>query len=121
MDLKLGADGDLAVENGDLVLVEGVEETAQRLACKFQLFYGEWFLEPEAGVKYRTLVWPRTVAHNIKVNLFRQILQDDPGVAQVLQMSLTPLGDRRWEPLFVIRTPEGQILKSGDFHPFVVG
>jgi hypothetical protein len=48
--LKLDTNGDLAVENNSLVILDDlVEETAQRLATKFKFFLGEWHLEPRAG------------------------------------------------------------------------
>lgn len=56
-DLKLDpVTGDLALENGDLVLLEqdsgDTAEVAQKLRQALLFFKGEWFLDTEAGVPY---------------------------------------------------------------------
>jgi hypothetical protein len=121
MDLKRTAAGDLAIENNDLALVGGLEETAQRHRNRLALFRGEWFLNPLAGVPYREIVWDRQVSVAVKTTLFRRILASDPATASIRKLSLTPGRDRVAILEFVLTTKEGQTLHSSDFTPFVVG
>lgn len=51
-DLKLNADGDLAIIGFDLALVEGRDQVAQRLKTRLKTFLGEWFLDVTRGVPY---------------------------------------------------------------------
>jgi len=43
-------DGDLVIENGDVVMVERDEELSQSLRSIFQTNKGEWFLDHEHGL-----------------------------------------------------------------------
>lgn len=51
MDIRYN--NDLVVTKGDLVLVTGVSESAQRIRDRLQTFLGEWFLDLKYGVDYR--------------------------------------------------------------------
>ena len=52
MDLQLDTTGDLDVSTGDLLLISGTDQTAQRLRIKLQFFLGEWFLDQRVGIPY---------------------------------------------------------------------
>ena len=53
MDLKLGPDRDLLVENNSLQLTEeGMESIAQRLSIRLRFFYREWILDRSQGTKW---------------------------------------------------------------------
>ncbi|KRI55732.1 DUF2634 domain-containing protein, partial [Acinetobacter baumannii] len=49
-------DGDLVIENGNLIMVEGDEELAQSVAATLQTRKGEFFLEPEHGMSFRNML-----------------------------------------------------------------
>ncbi len=52
-DLKFDFDTeDLAIENGDLVLVTGLEELKQNIVLKLRTFSREMWLSPFAGIPY---------------------------------------------------------------------
>lgn len=51
MDIKL-VDNDISVENNDLVLIQGSEETAQNLSVNLRTFLGEWFLNTSLGIPW---------------------------------------------------------------------
>jgi len=48
-DFKIDDDGNLVKQNGDLVLVSGKEEIAQRLTSRFKTFYTEWTYDRRLG------------------------------------------------------------------------
>jgi hypothetical protein len=48
-DLKLGDDGDLAIENGDLAVVSGINAAIQNLSMVTSMRHGEWSLDPRMG------------------------------------------------------------------------
>jgi hypothetical protein len=48
-DFKIDDNGDLVKRNGDLVLVSGKEEIAQRLKSRFKTFYREWVYDTRRG------------------------------------------------------------------------
>lgn len=52
LDLKLDTTGDLALVDGDLVFISGVDAVAQLVKIVIQMFQGEWFLDIEAGVPW---------------------------------------------------------------------
>jgi|APSaa5957512622_1039677.scaffolds.fasta_scaffold401445_1 hypothetical protein len=51
-DLKLDSNGDLDLQDYDLVGVAGVDEVQQHLTVGLRLFRGEWYLDEAAGVPY---------------------------------------------------------------------
>jgi hypothetical protein len=124
VDIERDGSGDILVtEDGSVPLIEGLTETAQRLRCKFLSFRGEWFLDPSEGLPYREIVLDKSVPLTAKVALFRSVLQRDPAIVAVNQLSLTPHPSeaRRWVLNFSATTTEGLTLTSTDFTPFVVG
>lgn len=52
MDLALGPDDDLLVEDGRLALVRGADALVQRLRLRLELARGAWFLDLAQGVPY---------------------------------------------------------------------
>jgi hypothetical protein len=48
-DFKIDDDGNLIKQNGDLVLVSGKDEIAQRLTSRFKTFYTEWQYDRRLG------------------------------------------------------------------------
>lgn len=49
--LKL-ANGDLVIEGGELLMVEGPEELAQSVRLTLGTNKGEWFLDPDMGIDF---------------------------------------------------------------------
>ncbi|NQY74323.1 MAG: hypothetical protein HRT90_06120 [Candidatus Margulisbacteria bacterium] len=52
MDILLDSNNEVVFKNNDLVLVEGIQETKQRIIQRLQLFRGEWFLDRSRGIPY---------------------------------------------------------------------
>ena len=51
-DYKIGTDGDLVIENGDYVIVDGLAAIGQHVAMTLRSFKGEWFLDQNFGLPY---------------------------------------------------------------------
>lgn len=81
--LKLES-GDLAIENGSLVLLSDlVAETTQRLKIKFQFVLGEWELDQRVGMPLFEKVLVKAPSLSTLRRLYRTIIADDPAVDQV--------------------------------------
>ena len=113
MDLALDQNGDLALSGGDLVLITGAEEVAQRIRIRLRLFLGEWFLAPEEGMPY----WQRILGHRITrpalLSIFRQAIQDTEGVASIESLSADVDGARRSVRIsFRVTTDTGAVVEA---------
>jgi len=52
-DIKLDkTTHDVIFENGDLVLISGLDRVEQQIKIRLLFFYGEWFLNSTFGVRY---------------------------------------------------------------------
>lgn len=98
IDLRLDPDAwDLLVSNGDLSFVSGLDAVAQGVRFVVQLFFGEWFANRAAGVRWlaNDLVSPEQAILGQKFNavkaraeLRREILLV-PGVAEVVSLDVS--------------------------------
>ena len=79
IDLKLDPEtGEPVVENGDLALIYDGDVVAQMLRLKLRTFFGEWFLNTEAGIKYLEVVFVKGVQRSLVEAVFRNaILETD--------------------------------------------
>ncbi len=56
IDFKLGDDSDVQIVNGKFVLLSTIQEAVrQRLQTKYRTFRGEWFLNTQYGIPYRSV------------------------------------------------------------------
>ncbi|TDF92160.1 DUF2634 domain-containing protein [Paenibacillus piri] len=46
-------DGDLVLEHGELQMIDGADELAQCVKSALGTNKGEWFMQPELGIKFR--------------------------------------------------------------------
>lgn len=95
MDLLVDDSGDLVIRNGDLVLIDGAEEIAQRLRIRLRLFVGEWFLAPAEGVPYFERILGRKITKAALLSLLREQILACPGVAEVTSLTAEVDGGRR--------------------------
>ncbi len=87
-DFKIGPDGDLVIENGDLVIVEGLAAIGQHVAMRLRSYKGEWFLDQNAGVPYFQEVLEKgTPAARIRA-IFQRIILETDGIISVNSMTL---------------------------------
>lgn len=95
MDLKLGTDHDLAIENNDLVLVDGLDAIAQDLRCRLQFFLGEWFLDQRIGMPYFQQILGAKPRLPVIKEIFRKAIMSTPGVLGLNDLSVDYEGTGR--------------------------
>lgn len=118
MDFKLDPlTGDLAFENGDLVLVDGTDAIIQQIRIRLNFFLGEWFLDSREGTPWYQILGERPDL-GLVYETVRQVLITTPGVESVdtLRVSM----DDPVRQLNVTFTLNGGEIDSTDFAPFIV-
>lgn len=98
-DLKLDSQHDLLIRNGQLVLVDGVNQTAQQIKIALLTFLGEWFMDNSVGVPYFDQVLLKSPDKSKIEHIFRQKILAVANVKRVL--SLRTLLDRQARLLVV--------------------
>ena len=86
-DLKIDNDGNLVWENGRLVWVTGSDYTRQKLQVRLGMWYGEWFLNNEIGVKTKEKILIKQYSlPDIELHL-RETIINTPTVVELLTYS----------------------------------
>lgn len=88
IDLKLDTAHDLVVTDYDLELVAGADEVAQHLLVGLRLFWGEWYLDDEAGVPYYRDVLINAPKSRVIDALFRQEILADADIEALTEFTL---------------------------------
>jgi hypothetical protein len=97
IDLKLDANNELVIENGDLVFTRGIEAVVQQCRIALQMFQGEWFLNLDVGIPYWEKILgekPKTAIEAARI-FFRRELQLVDGVEKVTRLDVTYTGSTR--------------------------
>jgi len=93
-DLKLTDAGDLAIENGDFVLLEGIAAIAQEIRIAVQLWRGEYAFDSTLGMDWQTLLDKGVTDAQISSAL-RQTIAPIVGVASVDKIEIVRQDNRR--------------------------
>lgn len=88
-DLKLAADGDLEIKNGDLLLTSGDEAVRQHLQQRLRTFLGEWFLDLDVGVPYFQDILVKNPNVNQVDGILKQTILTTPGVVELVSFSMS--------------------------------
>jgi hypothetical protein len=95
MDLKLDNNGDLAIESGDFVLLDGVDAIAQDCDVRLNFSQGEWFLDQRLGVPY----FQKILGQKPRISAVTQIIQDailtTPGILSISDFRIDYNGTTR--------------------------
>lgn len=75
-DFKI-QNGDLVFEKGDLVMVEGADELRQTVYIGMQTNQGEWFLNPEIGIRHASFVGKKPNDEEMRAEIIRGAMQDE--------------------------------------------
>lgn len=87
-DLKLGADGDLEIKNGDLQLTKSDDAVRQHLQQRLRTFLGEWFLDLDVGVPYFQDILVKNPNINQIDGILKQKILTTPGVVELLSFTM---------------------------------
>lgn len=80
VDLKLDANHDLVVENGDLQLVTEDEEIAQRIKIRLLFWQGEWILDFSMGLDWLDRIFTVHTSQEKRDKLIKDVILGASGV-----------------------------------------
>jgi len=110
MDLKLDSDNDVLVENGDLVLLTGVEAVGQHLRNRLNTFFQEWFLDKREGVPYFEHIFKKKINPLVVDGIFKREIINTPGILELKSFNLDIDGTLRVLTLsFTASSTDGDI------------
>jgi len=114
MNLGVNLSGDLDLQGGQLVLVEGQEEIKQHLEQRLRTFLGEWFLDQSIGIPYFDDILKKNVIVSEVESIFINEIISTPGVVRLLEFDLSlDKGLRRLSVTCLVETIDGIIDFSG--------
>lgn len=97
IDLKLDANNELVIEDGDIPFTSGLDAIVQQCRIVLQMFQGEWFLNLDVGIPYWEKILgekPTTAIEAARI-FFRRELQLVDGVNKVTRLDITYTGSTR--------------------------
>jgi len=107
-DILLDGSGDLLFENGDLVLVEDELELKQAIYICLATNKGEWFLDLEAGLSFKSLTGKPT-DEQIRAAVI-EALSQEPRVTLIQAVQVEQdRKNRRLSISFKVQTTEGVV------------
>lgn len=110
-DIKLTAAHDLDLSTGDIQILRGRDETAQRLTIAYAIYKGEWFLDDRVGMPYTQTIFKKNPDLFLLRNLFRRMALLDPGIDSVEEVVLQySSADRSLTVDIVARDLDGETL-----------
>lgn len=111
-DLRLTDDGDLAIVDDALSIVDGEEALRQHLLIRLRFFLGEWFLDSRLGVPYFDSVLVKNPNLVLVRGIIRQAILTTPGVDSIESFDFTYTNaTRRMELDFTVRrSDDGTLL-----------
>lgn len=88
--LMLDDDGDILISDLGITRLTDtlLEEVAQRLLAKLQMFLGEWFLDAREGIPYHRDVFVKNPNLATIRSLYSSTIQGDEGVESLLSLEL---------------------------------
>ena len=85
--LKMTTQGDLAVTNGRLSVVEGGESLAQTISTRCKMVRGEYFADLEQGVPFVGTLLTKNPQAELVRSVFRDVILGTPGVTDVIELN----------------------------------
>ena len=88
-DLKIDQSKyDIVIQNGDIVLINGIEQIAQSIKSSLLVFMGEWFLNTTIGIDYLNRVFTKQTNSRIVRSIILRNLQKHENVVRVTDLQL---------------------------------
>jgi hypothetical protein len=113
--LKLDDNNDLAIENNNLVLIDGSDLVKQLIIQRLKTFLGEWFLDKSVGIPYFQDILIKNPNANVVTTLIKNEILKAEGVIELDSFS-TDFNDgaRQLSISFSVRTEDG-IIRINNF------
>ena len=89
MNFALTSTGDLDFSTGNLRLVTGAEEIAQKLKVRYGFFFGEWFLDTRLGVPYIQQLMEKGITDQVLRMQLQHVALTCPGVDSITEWTAT--------------------------------
>lgn len=108
IDLKLTPEHDLLIENGGLILIDGVDQIIQKLKIRLLTFLGEYIKNIDIGVPYFQEIFVKNPNITRIEAIIKQKILEDTRILEILTFSTNydPNG-RTIEINFSIKTSAG--------------
>lgn len=74
---KVDDKGDLIIENGDLVMIDGDEEITQSMERRLSTNKNEWFLDLDFGLDYEAIRGKGVTRDRVELAITEAIYQDE--------------------------------------------
>lgn len=87
-NFKLNSSHDLAIENNNLVIVDGVEAIAQDCETRLNHFLGEWFLDRRLGIPYYEKILGQKPRLGVVKSILRKAILSTPGLISIANFIL---------------------------------
>jgi hypothetical protein len=110
--------GDLAIIDNKMHLVEDNDEIQQRLKQNLKTFLGEWFLDTTLGIPYFQLIFQTHTPISIIEDIFKDEILKTKGIVELLEFSLKKY-DKKTRKLtidFKVKTLNGSIALREDIY-----
>ncbi len=109
-DLKLDDSGNLAIENGGIVLTLGVDAIVQHVRQRLKTFYGEYFLDSRRGVPWFQQILKKGPDPVIIDSILKRTIVLTPGIIQLTKFDATyDKANRTLSVTFKAKSEEGPI------------
>lgn len=113
--------GDLELQAGTFVLIDGIRQLRQRLASRFQFAKGEWFLDLRQGIPYFQDVLRKDPNLGLIRSIFRRVILTTPGVVGIKAFDIRyDEAARRLSFAFHAQGTEGDVRVSFEDDDFIV-
>ena len=83
IDLKLGDDHEIVVENGDLVLIYDADVVKQSVKIRLLTILAEWVFDPTQGIDWIDDMLGMGLIYEQKIAVLKQIILETVGVRQI--------------------------------------
>jgi hypothetical protein len=105
--------GDIVHDGRRLQRVADLEAIAQSLRTRLATFKGEWFLDENYGVPWFQTILGTKIPQAAIREVFRKVIAETPGVAQILKLELRETSvAREFVLAFTVSTDLGELSLS---------
>lgn len=103
-DFKIDENGDIVTRNGDIVLVSGKDEIAQRITSRFRTAYREWVYDKRLGFPTvgQGSMFDNGTPLFVRLAMIRKYIKDTAGVTAISEFDV--VADPTTKGLAVVAT-----------------